>query len=240
MVHERAVGVGTAIDPDSVYVGSTDIATYGALVENYTISGTAITNAQYKGINRTNFNLLKQTYGYKQITLNLVLIDDTRKDLVTNKSQLDSLFTGKVELLMPDGFYYTAFLQTAGELTIIGQNNNEVLAQCKYTFSGIQHDALVTATGNTVNCSSTMPYTDCRLTCTASQAYQELQIGPVTVTDVAQGDVIVADGINGRILQNGAPCAGNMSFIHFPTLVPGSNTITCPETLTVEYYPTYI
>jgi hypothetical protein len=30
-----------------------------------------------------------------------------------------------------------------------------------------------------------------------------------------------------------------MSFVHFPQLVPGDNSITCVETLTVEYYPTY-
>lgn len=60
------------------------------------------------------------------------------------------------------------------------------------------------------------------------------------ITDVSEGDEIVVDGILGRILQNGAPCAGNMSFIHLPSLVPGENYFQCPEDLTVEYYPTFI
>ena len=62
----------------------------------------------------------------------------------------------------------------------------------------------------------------------------------VTITGVTAGDVLVVDGIEGRILQNGAPCAGNMSFLHLPALVPGENVFSCPEVLTVEYYPTYI
>ena len=93
--------------------------------------------------------------------------------------------------------------------------------------------------GQSFDCTSLIPETDVRLTCTASQAYASITIGTVTITSVAQGDVLVVDGINKRILQNGGPCAGNMSFVHFPKLVPGLNTISCPETMTVEYYPTY-
>ena len=59
------------------------------------------------------------------------------------------------------------------------------------------------------------------------------------IKDVTEGDILVADGITGRILQNGGLCAGNMSFLHFPSLAPGANTIQCIEDLIVEYYPTY-
>jgi hypothetical protein len=57
---------------------------------------------------------------------------------------------------------------------------------------------------------------------------------------VSAGDVLVADGINGRLLQNGTPTTGNAAFTHLPYLVPGEQTIICPETLTVQYYPSYI
>jgi len=56
---------------------------------------------------------------------------------------------------------------------------------------------------------------------------------------VSEGDVLTADGINGRMLKNGVPTTG-VTFTHLPYLVPGSQTITCPETLTVKYYPSYI
>ena len=122
---------------------------------------------------------------------------------------------------------------------MLGVERNQVIALCSYQFKGVRHDKLETVQGNTVICKSTVPHTDCRLTCTASQDYASLTIDTVTITGVTAGDVLVVDGILGRILQNGAPCAGNMSFVHFPSLVPEENTLTCPEDLTVEYYPTY-
>jgi hypothetical protein len=61
----------------------------------------------------------------------------------------------------------------------------------------------------------------------------------VVFKNVSEGDVLTADGINGRMLKNGVPTTG-VTFTHLPYLVPGSQTITCPETLTVKYYPSYI
>lgn len=230
----------TPTQATTMTVNGTDIFTYNALIEKFSVSGTEIKNETYQGVNRTNYNLLNSLFYMKTITISIFLSADTRRNLTLAKSRLDSLMWGKVELGLPDGFYYTATLQSTGELAIVGIDDNSVIALCEYTFTGIQHDPLVTSTGNTIDCQSTIPYTDCRLTCTASQAYSSITIGTVTITGVASGDVLVVDGINGRILQNGAPCAGNMSFRRFPSLTPGSNTFNCPEELTIEYYPTYI
>lgn len=224
----------------TLYVNGIDVADYGAVVESYTVSGTVVSNAEYQGVHRTNFNLLEQIYGTKGISVSLFYTADTRHDLTIRKSQIDSLMTGKCELHLPDGFFYTSVLDSAGELTILGREGTQVIGLCKYTLHGVQHEDMVTALGNEVFCESTIPHTDCRLTCTASEDYASLQIDTVTITGVTAGDVLVVDGIRGRILQNGAPCAGNMSFIHLPSLVPGLNELTCPETLTIEYYPTYI
>lgn len=229
------------IQAASIQINGVDIYTaVGAIVEKYTIGGSPVNSEIYQGLNSTSFNLLLQSFGMREITVSIFLSASTRREITLKKSRLDAMMWGKVELLMPDGFYYTSVLTSAGALSLLGVEGNEEIAICEYTFEGIQHDALVTSTGNAPVCTSTMPYTNCRLTCTASQDRTSLQIATVTITDVHQGDVLVVDGILGRILQNGAPCAGNMSFIKFPQLVPGSNSLTCPETLTVEYYPTYI
>ena len=241
MVHERATGVGGAVKPsDTLFINGEDVSKYGVLVESFTVSGTTITNAEYQGVGRTHFNLLRQFYGQRTITLSLFYRAESRHDLTLTKSKVDSLLLGKCELFLPDGFYYTAVLDTAGELSILGREGAEVIGLCKYTLHGIQHEDMVTVLGNEVYCESTIPHTDCRLSCTASQDYVALPVGSVIITDVAEGDEIVVDGILGRILQNGAPCAGNMSFIHLPSLVPGENYFQCPEDLTVEYYPTFV
>lgn len=228
------------VNPHTMFINDVDIFSYGALIEKFTVGGTEIENSIYQGVNRTGFNLLNSRFGMRQISVSIFLSAHDRRSLTLKKSKLDSLMWGKLELAMPDGFLYTAVLTSAGELTMLGSEGNQVIGLCAYSFTGIQHGELVRHVGNTVFCESTMPQTDCRLTCTANRAYTSLTIDTVTIRNVAQGDVLVVDGLNGRILQNGGPCSGNMSFLRFPSLTPGENNLTCPLTLTVEYYPTYI
>lgn len=230
------------IENNTMFIGETDIADYGALVESFKVSAVEVENSIYQGVNRTNFNALKTVRKMRAISVNIFYQAETRRELSIIKSTLDALMDGKVELFLPDGFFYSSYLLSAGEEQILGVENNKVIATCAYTFNGIRHDALETVTvesGEDMTCKSTVPYTDCRLTCTASHDYQYIDLGTVRITDVSANDVLVVDGINGRILQNGAPCAGNMSFIRFPSLVPGVNEFDCPEELIVEYYPTY-
>lgn len=230
------------IDNNSMYVNGVNIADYGALVQSFKVGANAIKNTTYQGRNRTSFNVLATELTTRPVTVTICYKAPTRRELSLIKAKIDSLLIGKVELWLPDGFYYTVYMASAGEESIVGVEYNEEIALCTYTFNGIRHDPLQTVTllqGHTMYCKSLVPHTDCRLTCIATSNWASMRIGPVTVTGIHTNDVVVADGINGRILINGAPCPGNMSFIHFPSLVPGENVIQCPETLTVEYYPTY-
>lgn len=227
------------IDNATMHINGVNIADFGVLVEKLKVGPIETENSVYQGVNRTNFNVLNTIQYMRSIEVSLFFTAPTRRELALIKSKIDNMMNGKLELWVPDGFYYSAYLVSAGEESILGVENNKVIALCAYKFKGIRHDPLETVHNNTVICKSTVPHTDCRLTCTASQAYASLTIDTVTITNVHQGDILVVDGITGRILQNGALCAGNMSFIHFPSLVPGENELTCVEDLTVEYYPTY-
>lgn len=227
------------IDNATMHINGVNIADFGVLVESMKVGAIETSTDVYQGVNRTNFNVLNSTQYMRALSVNLFYSAPTRRELALIKSKLDNMMVGKLELWLPDGFYYSSYLVSAGEETILGVENNKVIALCAYQFKGIRHDKLETVEANTVICKSTVPRTDCRLICTASQAYASLQIDTVTITDVAKDDVLVVDGITGRILQNGGLCAGNMSFLHFPYLVPDENNLTCPEDLTVEYYPTY-
>lgn len=230
------------IDNASMYVNGVNVADYGVLVQSYKVSSSKLSNTTYQGRNRTSFNVLDSQLGMRTITVQLFYKAQTRRELALIKAKIDSMLIGKVELWLPDGFFYTASMTAAGDEQILGVEYNETIASCSYTFTGIRHDALETVQlpqGEALYCKSLVPQTDCRLTCVASEDYSSIEIGPVVISGVREGDVLVADGILGRITQNGGLCAGNMSFIHFPSLVPGENRILCPEDLTVEYYPTY-
>jgi hypothetical protein len=230
------------IDNASMYINDKNIADYGALVESFKVGAPDLKNTVYQGMNRTSFNVLSSQLGMRKISVQIFYKGRTRRELALIKSKIDNLLIGKVELWLPDGFFYTASMTGAGEEQIIGVEYDEEIALCSYSFEGIRHDKLETVQlpqGGTLYCKSLVPQTDCRLICVASENYASIQIGPVVITSVSEDDVLVVDGILGRITQNGALCAGNMSFLHFPSLVPGENLITCPEDLTVEYYPTY-
>ena len=227
------------IDSATMHINGVNIADFGVLVESLKVGAIETQQETYQGVNRSNFNVLDTIQYMRTINVNLFYSAPTRRELALIKSKIDNMMIGKLELWLPDGFYYSSYLVSAGEENILGVERNQVIALCSYQFKGVRHDKLEKVESNTVICKSTVPHTDCKLTCTASQNYASLQIDTVTITNVTAGDVWVVDGITGRILQNGALCAGNMSFIHFPSLVPDENTLTCPEDLTVEYYPTY-
>lgn len=232
------------IDNATMHINGTNIADFGVLVESLKVGAIETQQQTYQGVNRSNFNVLDTIQYMRTINVNLFYAAPTRRELALIKSKIDNMLTGKLDLWLPDGFFYSSYLVSAGEESVLGVENNKVIALCSYQFKGIRHDKLETvqttaAADNKVFCKSTVPLTDCKLTCVASQNYASLQIDTVTITNVHAGDVLVVDGITGRILQNGGLCAGNMSFIHFPSLTPEENTLNCVEDLTVQYYPTY-
>ena len=65
-------------------------------------------------------------------------------------------------------------------------------------------------------------------------------LGGALFSGVSNGDVLVFDGIDGKITKNGANAAASVTWAEFPQLEPGENVITSLDAVTVEYYPTYL
>ena len=222
-----------------LFVNGRASSAFGAIIENYTVSGTPVENFLYQGKHRTTFTELSQQLGMKTITVSLFFTAKTRRELAENKSALDGLLAaGKIELHLPDGFYYTSVCTSLGELHQLGIEGNEMIALCAYTFTGVQHDELKLITGNTLMVRGTMPQIDCRLSCTATAARSSLTLGTVTFTGIEAGDQVVADGMTGELSVNGQQVTA--TFTRLPYVVPGLQTFDCPEVLTVEYYPTWV
>ena len=227
-----------ALYKHNFYINEVSVADYGVLVESYKVSGTAITNNVYQGVGRTTFSELSYKLGMKTISVNLFYSGKTQKQLTQVKSTIDGLLIDKVELHLPDGFYYTSVCTNFGEAQILGVEDNMVIALCAYTFTGVCHDPLRTWNENKFYAEGTMPKMDCRLSCTATSDHEELTLGTVTFSDVHTGDVVVADGMTGELSINGSQVLA--SFSKLPYVTPGLQEFECPETLTIEYYPTWI
>lgn len=222
----------------TAFINGKDIAEFGALIESYAVSGVPIANSIYQGRNRTSFSELTYQIGMRSLRLNLFFAAATQRDLAIQKSKVDALMVGKFEIRLPDGFYYTSIVTTYGEAQMLGQEGNKMIALCEYELQGVRHDELQKVNGNRMKAIGTMPRMDARFTCRTTAARATLQMGPVTFKNVPSGATVVADGINGLMTVNGN--AVIPTFETLPHVVPGLQTITCPETLTIEYYPTWM
>jgi hypothetical protein len=228
-------------NPYTAYINGTDVTDFGAIVQSYKVGGTPVSHDFYQARNRAAITSLGYTLGVKQITLVLFLAAPTQRELATQKSALDAaLLTDPLELHLPDGFYYKALLQSAGDLAMQGIEANKVIASCTYALQGLRHDEMQTVDGPDVLAEGTYPQMPCILRCTASRDYDELQLGPVTFSDIEDGDELVADGIAGLLTINGEPAGIRATFTRLPRLVPGPQTVSCPEPVTVSYCPGWL
>ena len=226
-------------------VNGKPLATYGgAALLDYNIGETPLDVSTFQGINRTSWNLLKNMFTMREITLTVVFEGPDLRETKRNRSALNGDLFGKVDLFIPDdGFHYAVICTGAGAETLIGQGSKTAQIKSTYTFKGVRHDELKTVTlapGANLYCLSTMPLTDCRLTATAGASTSSYELGGAVFSNVAAGDVLVFDGIDGKITRNGENDAANVSWSEFPSLVPGLNAIQCSDAVTVEYEPTYI
>ena len=228
------------INPYTAFIDGVNVMDFGAIVERYKVSGTPISQDYYQARNRAAFTKLNHTLGLKAITLVLFFAAPTQRELTMQKSALDAALIGTPDLHLPDGFYYRSMLQAAGELSMLGVEANELIASCSYTLQGVQHDAPRTVDGPEIIAEGTYPKMPCILKCTTSHAYESIQLGSVTFTDVDEGVELVADGIDG-VLTIGGENAGTLAtFTQLPFLVPGVQVIECPEPVSVTYEPAWI
>ena len=130
----------------TLYINRIPLSQFGGkLRANYTVSGSAVTADYYKPRDGNAFISLGSRIGLKTITLPFDLYGSSPRETKRNLSALDALcLSGKVELYLPDGFYYTSILQSIG----VPQQITPSILSCSYVFLGIQHDKMVKAVSN--------------------------------------------------------------------------------------------
>ena len=225
-------------NPYTIWINGKDIRDFNALVESFSIGGSPVKNQIFQGRNRTSWSQLAYSVGMKQISFSLFFSGPNKRAVTLDKSNVDALLIGKSEIHMPDGFFYTSSLKSLGELKILGVEGNKVIGICTYKLEGIQHDPLETVSGNRIFARGTMPQMDAIFSCTTTAGRASLQVGPVTFYNVPSGSAVVANGMTGELTVNGTQVKAG--FTRLPYLVPGEQSILCPETLTIQYYPSYI
>lgn len=219
-----------------MWINDKPLSDYGGQLRmEYKVSGYNLETSAFKGRKRSSFVLLNNIVGFQTLSLPVVFEGKSRDDVTLKKSMFDMLAFGKNELIMDDGFLYTAYLSNIGDASYPAPE----LIEVDYTFIGVRHGPKVVAVGNTINCESTLPNTDCILKVTVGSTGTNYRVGTVVFPQVTQGEKVVVDGINKRILINNAPAAERADWITFPILSPGLNLLECDDTLTVEFFPVF-
>ena len=209
---------------------------HAKLLRDYRIGASPVKSEYWKGRNRSQFALLSQSFGLKEISMTVVFDGQDAKEVALRKSEFDAALWGKFEIYMPNEFTYSAILDDAGELEYMGNERGKA----QYKLVGIQHKPLVTVSAGTFTCGSTVPLTDCIITATATAASGS--IGDVDFAGVTIGDIITIDGIDKRLLVNGVDAATKFTWIDFPSLPRGVNnpTVSGVSGVTHQYFPTFL
>ena len=216
----------------------------GAALLDYSIGETALKAETFQGINRTSWRLLKAMFEQRKIEITVVFTGENLHIAKRQRSKFNGDVFGRVELFISDdGFFYDAVCTSFGAETLVGMGDKTAEIKSKYTFQGIRRGDLTSVTvasGNKMFCRSTMPFTDCRVTATVGTTGTDYNLWGAVFDSVTAGDVLVFDGIDGKITKNGVNAAASVSWVNFPALTPGENTNAAADAVTVEYYPTYI
>lgn len=207
------------------------------------MGGTPLSRTRQKLPGVQGWQPLATEYGLRSIKLPLHLAAKSPRLASEQKSRLDAALAAEpVELYLPNGFWYAATLESAGEVQELSDDG--CLLECTYTMLGYAHDPLETviipAGGGTLYARGTAPEMACRLTCTASAAADTYTMAGVTWTSVRAGDKLILDGLERRVIRNFYNDFDRVDMITWPKLTPGENTVTAPDEITVEYYPIWV
>lgn len=207
----------------------------GKLKDTYTYTPPTISAEYFLGRKRSNFVLLDSSYEMGKLTLPIVFEGESRKDVALKKSNFEKELFGRCDISLPDEFSYFAFLENIGTPSF----PSEQMIESTYDLKCIRHGWKQIVESETVYCESTLPNTDCIISVTALKDSSEYQVGTVKFLNVKAGEKLVVDGMDKRILVNGAPAANRANWIRFPSLEPGANHIVCQDPVKVEFYPVY-
>lgn len=227
---------------EKIYINGHDIEEYGAkaLRDSIKIGGSEIRNDYFQGRNRTNYTHLDTTYGLKPVGFTLVYIGKSLHETLEKKSICEAEMYGECEIYMPDGFYYRCMLNSVGDSETKGVDGAEVLIECTYKLSGIQHEKLIEVlNGAEFYARGTLPQMDCCVEVTVSQDADHYYLAGADFGAVTAGDVLTFDGIKKRFLKNGAPTTAE-EWINFPSVKSGLNQFIAADVPKVTYYPCYL
>lgn len=206
------------------------------LTSDYTVSSASVSRSVYSG-GCASYVATKAKIGLKTIRLPVRIVQESTDMADSMRSWMLSMcLESKVEMMLPNGKTYVAALTDTGEV----EKSAEGVIDFALEFTGYQRGEIVKAQTPNIMCFSTVPETPYRITATVGSGGSFTMAG-VTFSDCAAGDVLMIDGMNGKVTKNGSAMdISKTDFLKFPFLAPGKNTVISTGAAAVEYYPIFM
>lgn len=220
-----------------------EIAINGTVCDTVILSyrvGQSELTAEYMQSN-TSLYAFSSAVGVRPLTMKALFREGSRGACEIAASNFMRQLRGKNEIAIIGGNQYTAVLLSAKDLIPIGIT----AMTAEYEFAAVAHgDEIVRtiANGDTVECGSTVPETDCVLTVTSAANVASASVMGVTIQNLAADVPVIVDGRSKLVTAETANKFADTDLVSFPTLRPGANPITISGAVTVQlaYYPTYL
>lgn len=237
-------------------INGIDIQMYNARLQNYSVSGTAVTN----NVSTVNTllrlpSLFFTTLGNRTLTITLTFrpsrhgsdsrgmsVPERLATAAENITRFESELVGKVvEISLPDGFYYTAIATSLPAATFDSSGEHDVT----YTFLAVRHSAAeikAAKPNGKIFCKSTTK-TPVKFIVTVPTAVDSLTVFGITVNNVTANAELIIDGVDGIVTMNGENKLLDTDLVDFPYLNPGYNIISCSDasaSIKVNYTPVYV
>ena len=218
------------------YINGKEMTKNGAYIKTGYIVTSAPINRSVCSNGCAAYVATKAKIGLKSLKIPVRIITDTAAADGIRSMILSMCIDENVDIVLPNGNRYVSVLVNSGEADAVSRGVIDFTLE----FSGYQRGELITAKTPNVMCFSTVPETPYKITATVAAAGSFSMAG-VTFTKCAVGDVLVIDGLNGKLTKNGlAVLIADTDFVSFPVLSPGQNTVNCTVSATVEYYPIFM
>ena len=218
-------------------INGVDISQYEARQLRISIEHTSIKNESEWAAGATVPYFAKNTYGFKKLTLTLLVKGSDRENIKRHCSEIVGLITGKTVLEL-DNFNST-FIGALDSTPKRTERSRQHWHNLELTFVGMEYDLPRVFTGSesiAINNPGTLPspvvvtltprtsIATAAFTGFCRDSYTGIDL-PVVVEQLQTGKVITIDGITGLVTQDGT--LKNIDMWAMPSVMPGENTITC-------------
>lgn len=230
-------------------INNIDIATFKAKLMDRSIS-----NADFKIINDWSNNLMlpfisdKSKYKFKELNITLDVVCNDADELELMKSNLTKQLAISTIKFDDISYYYRGFMSDKLGITYIMPGNETleikmlVIAEKDYVTEtmNLTTAKTITVQGNTetpaiVEITPTSDLIDITLNGFGEDS--------ITIKNLTANKKVIIDGEAGLVTVDGANKYIDTDFWDFPTLQPGTNTITCSRStanITIKYKPRWI